>query len=66
MVDITSFSFGFSCLLSINNCRERYWFSLLVAQKETTGAVYSLNAFNGKLLASINSKDPFVLSDAPG
>ncbi|KAD7117821.1 hypothetical protein E3N88_05089 [Mikania micrantha] len=29
---------------------------LLVAEKETKGAVYSLNAFNGKLLAAINQK----------
>lgn len=28
----------------------------LVAEKETKGAVYSLNAFNGKLLAAINQK----------
>lgn len=28
----------------------------LVAEKETKGAVHSLNAFNGKLLASINQK----------
>ena len=28
----------------------------LVAEKETKGAVYNLNAFNGKLLAGINSK----------
>ncbi|XP_022762657.1 DNA damage-binding protein 1a-like isoform X2 [Durio zibethinus] len=28
----------------------------LIAQKETMGAVYSLNAFNGKLLAAINQK----------
>ncbi len=28
----------------------------LVAEKQTRGAVYSLNAFNGKLLAGINSK----------
>ncbi|KAF5752708.1 hypothetical protein HS088_TW01G00624 [Tripterygium wilfordii] len=29
---------------------------LLIAEKETKGAVYSLNAFNGKLLAAINQK----------
>ncbi|CAM9125233.1 unnamed protein product [Choristocarpus tenellus] len=29
---------------------------LLVAEEETRGAVYSLNEFNGKLLAGINSK----------
>ncbi|KAL4189515.1 hypothetical protein AMTRI_Chr08g165760 [Amborella trichopoda] len=29
---------------------------MLVAEKETKGAVYSLNAFNGKLLAAINQK----------
>ncbi|VVB07861.1 unnamed protein product [Arabis nemorensis] len=28
----------------------------LIAEKETKGAVYSLNAFNGKLLAAINQK----------
>jgi DNA damage-binding protein 1 len=28
----------------------------LITEKETKGAVYSLNAFNGKLLASINQK----------
>lgn len=28
----------------------------LVAEKETKGSVYSLNAFNGKLLAAINQK----------
>ncbi|KAM7270364.1 hypothetical protein ACFE04_029578 [Oxalis oulophora] len=28
----------------------------LIAEKETKGAVYSLNAFNGKLLAGINQK----------
>ena len=28
----------------------------LVAEKEVKGAVYNLNAFNGKLLAGINSK----------
>ena len=28
----------------------------LVAEKETKGVVYSLNAFNGKLLAAINKK----------
>lgn len=28
----------------------------LVAQEETNGAVYSVNAFNGKLLAAINQK----------
>ena len=28
----------------------------LVAEKETKGAVYNLNSFNGKLLAGINSK----------
>ncbi|KAF6166099.1 hypothetical protein GIB67_023809 [Kingdonia uniflora] len=28
----------------------------LIAEKETIGSVYSLNAFNGKLLASINQK----------
>ncbi|VVB12240.1 unnamed protein product [Arabis nemorensis] len=28
----------------------------LIAEKETEGAVYSLNAFNGKLLAAINQK----------
>jgi DNA damage-binding protein 1 len=26
----------------------------LIAEKETKGAVYSLNAFNGKLLAAVN------------
>ncbi|KAG5515910.1 hypothetical protein RHGRI_036826 [Rhododendron griersonianum] len=29
---------------------------VLIAEKETKGAVYSLNAFNGKLLAAINQK----------
>ncbi|KAK9268180.1 hypothetical protein L1049_010622 [Liquidambar formosana] len=29
---------------------------LLIAEKETKGSVYSLNAFNGKLLAAINQK----------
>jgi hypothetical protein len=28
----------------------------LIVEKETKGAVYSLNAFNGKLLAAINQK----------
>ena len=28
----------------------------LIAEKETKGAVYNLNAFNGKLLAGINHK----------
>ncbi|KAL1180727.1 hypothetical protein V6Z11_A03G251400 [Gossypium hirsutum] len=28
----------------------------LIAEKETKGAIYSLNAFNGKLLAAINQK----------
>ena len=28
----------------------------LIAEKETKGAVYCLNAFNGKLLAAINQK----------
>jgi DNA damage-binding protein 1 len=28
----------------------------LIAEKETKGAVYSLNAFNGKLLAAINQQ----------
>lgn len=28
----------------------------MIAEKETKGAVYSLNAFNGKLLAAINQK----------
>lgn len=28
----------------------------LIAEKETKGSVYSLNAFNGKLLAAINQK----------
>lgn len=28
----------------------------LIAEKETKGAVYSLNAFNGKLLAAINQE----------
>lgn len=28
----------------------------LLAEKETKGAVYSLNSFNGKLLAAINQK----------
>lgn len=28
----------------------------LIAEKETKGAVYNLNAFNGKLLAGINQK----------
>lgn len=28
----------------------------LITEKETKGAVYSLNAFNGKLLAAINQK----------
>ena len=32
----------------------------VVAEKETKGSVYYLNAFNGKLLAGINQKIQFL------
>ncbi|KAK9225089.1 hypothetical protein WN943_010130 [Citrus x changshan-huyou] len=45
-------------------CKEGCWYSLLEAQKETTGAVYSLNAFNASNVHLLQHEEAAIRQQA--